>query len=98
MSASMQLFVVGLLLAWSGWRLARQLFPVLTRDAQNRLAQRVARAGWARLGSWLQSGESGAGCGSGCDTCGNCTTPVAPASTPEASVKLVGKLGEDGKR
>ena len=38
--------------------------------------------------SWLQSGEAGAGCGSGCNTCGTCATPASatPADT-EAPVQ-----------
>ena len=98
MNADVQLVPVGLLLAWSSWRLLRHLFPVVMRNAQNRLAQRITRAGWARLGRWLQSGESGAGCGDGCDTCGNCATPAMPAAATEQDVKLVGKLGEDQRR
>lgn len=101
MNANLQLIPVGLLLVWSSWRLLRHLFPVWSRDVQNRLAQRVTRSGWARLGRWLQSGESGAGCGDGCDTCGNCATPVTTASSDPAAeqgVKLVGKMGEDQRQ
>ena len=74
-----QYVLVGALLCWSLWRFLLSLMPTPIRNLQNRLAQKVAKAGWMRLGSWLQSGEAGAGCGSGCDTCSTCATP-SPAS------------------
>ncbi len=88
LSALIQYVLVGALLGWSLWRFLRTLMPTLMRNLQNRLAQAVARAGWLRLGSWLQSGEAGAGCGSGCNTCGTCATPASatPADT-EAPVQ-----------
>ncbi len=89
----LQYLLVGLLLAWSLLRVLRQLFPNLIRDSQNRLAQGAAKRGWARLGSWLQSGQSGAGCGSGCDSCGSCsTTPVVP--DPERPLQLRGSMAD----
>lgn len=88
LNALTQYVLVGALLSWSLWRFLRTLMPTLMRNLQNRLAQVVAKAGWLRLGSWLQSGEAGAGCGSGCNTCGTCATPAsdAPADT-EAPVQ-----------
>lgn len=75
--ALVQYLLVSLLLAWSLLRVLRQLFPTQVRNGQNRLAQSVAKQGWLRLGAWLQSGQSGAGCGSGCTACGTCaTTPT----------------------
>lgn len=88
----MQYLLVGLVLAWSLLRVARQLFPTPVRNAQNRLAQNVAKHGWTRLGSWLQSGESGAGCGSGCNTCGTCAS--TPAVEPERPVQLRGNMAD----
>lgn len=87
-SALIQYVLVGALLSWSLWRFLRSLMPVLMRNLQNRLAQKVARAGWLRLGSWLQSGEAGAGCGSGCNACGSCATPTpSAAAEPEVPVQ-----------
>lgn len=87
-SALIQNVLVGALLSWSLWRFLRTLMPTLMRNLQNRLAQAVAKTGWLKLGSWLQSGEAGAGCGSGCNTCGTCATPTSatPAET-EAPVQ-----------
>lgn len=90
--ALVQYLLVGMLLAWSLLRVARQLFPAFVRNGQNRLAQGVARQGWLRLGAWLQSGQSGAGCGSGCNTCGTCATnPLADTTSP---VQLRGKMAD----
>ncbi|MES3039794.1 MAG: DUF6587 family protein [Pseudomonadota bacterium] len=88
LSALIQNVLVGALLSWSLWRFLRTLMPTLMRNLQNRLAQAVAKAGWLKLGSWLQSGEAGAGCGSGCNACGTCATPASatPAET-EAPVQ-----------
>lgn len=93
MSSILQILLVGLLLAWSGWRVLHQLIPTTMRNVQNRLAQRATRQGWTRLGEWLQSGESGAGCGDGCSTCGSCATPVEPVDV-EQPVRLKGELGK----
>ncbi len=88
LSLLIQYVLVGALLGWSLWRFLRTLMPTLMRNMQNRVAQTVAKAGWLKLGSWLQSGEAGAGCGSGCNACGTCATPApaAPDQT-EAPVK-----------
>lgn len=87
-SALIQYMLVGALLSWSLWRFLRTLMPTLMRNLQNRLAQAVAKAGWLRLGSWLQSGEAGAGCGSGCNTCGTCATPASPVSSAETEAPV----------
>lgn len=79
LNALIQYVLVGALLSWSLWRFLRTLMPTLMRNLQNRLAQVVAKAGWLKLGSWLQSGEAGAGCGSGCNTCGTCAKPASDA-------------------
>ncbi len=88
----MQYLLVGLALAWSLLRVTRQLFPGALHAGQNRLAQRAAKRGWQRLGSWLQSGERSAGCGSGCNTCGSCATTAAIA--PERPVQLRGVMAD----
>lgn len=87
LSMLIQYGLVGALLGWSLWRFLRTLMPSLMRNLQNRLAQVVAKAGWLRLGSWLQSGEAGAGCGSGCNTCGTCASP-APATPAETEAPV----------
>ncbi|MEK6788949.1 MAG: DUF6587 family protein [Pseudomonadota bacterium] len=88
LSMLIQYGLVGALLGWSLWRFLRTLMPSLMRNLQNRLAQVVAKAGWLRLGSWLQSGEAGAGCGSGCNTCGTCASPAsATPAKAEAPVQ-----------
>jgi len=80
--------LVAALMTWSLWRFLRALVPSLMRNLQNRLAQTVSKAGWPRLGSWMQSGEAGAGCGSGCNTCGSCSTPAKTQETlPPALVQ-----------
>lgn len=86
-SVLIQYVLVGALLIWSLWRFLRTLMPTLMRNLQNRLAQAVAKAGWLRLGSWLQSGEAGAGCGSGCNTCGTCATPTSASSAESAEAE-----------
>lgn len=77
-----QYVLVGVLLCWSLWRFLCSLMPTLMRNAQNRLAQAVAKAGWPSLASKLQSGVAGAGCGSGCNTCGSCANTVADKEAP----------------
>jgi len=88
MDGLVQNFLVGALLSWSLWRFLRTLMPTLMRNLQNRLAQTVSKAGWPKLGNWMQSGEAGAGCGSGCSTCGSCTTPaIKPVDEPPSAVQ-----------
>lgn len=91
--AWLQYLLVGLLLAWSLLRMLRQLFPGTVRDVRNRLAQTATRRGWSRLGGRLQSGQSGAGCGSGCDSCGSCsTTSATPTEDAQQPVRLRGDI------
>lgn len=54
---------------------------------QNSLAQALVKRGYQRLGSWMQSGSTDAGCGSGCASCNSCAPaskvePAADVSTP----------------
>ena len=91
----LQWLIIAPLLLWSAWRVAKQLAPRSTASGQNRLAQYLVKHGHARLGSWLQSGSTEAGCGSGCASCNNCA-PTPPAASPESSAPV--RWRDSGRR
>lgn len=77
--ALLQWLIIAPLLLWSIWRVAKQFAPRSMASRQNRLAQYAVQHGYVRLGSWLHSGSTEAGCGSGCASCNNCAPePSAP--------------------
>ncbi len=74
----LQWLVIAPLMLWSTWRVAKQFAPRSIAAMQNRIAQVLVKRGYQRLGSWMQSGSTDAGCGSGCSSCNACGP-----STPE---------------
>ena len=83
----MQELMVGLMVAWSLWRVLRRYAPQLMYRVQNALANLVRKIGWLRLAVWLTPiVPVAAGCGSGCDGCGTSAAP-SPNSSLKSSLK-----------
>ena len=74
----LQWLVIAPLMLWSTWRVAKQFAPRSIAAMQNRIAQALVKRGYPKVGSWMQSGSTDAGCGSGCSSCNACGP-----STPE---------------
>ena len=77
----MQELMVGLLVAWSLWRVLRRFAPQLMYRVQNALANLVRKIGWSRLAVWLTPvAPVMAGCGTGCDGCTSGSAPNTASS------------------
>ena len=87
MSETLQLLIVGLVVALCAWRALKRYAPKTTWRLQAGLSYRFEKAGrpaWSKaIGLRLRPVEvaSGDGCGSGCSTCGGCATN--PVETPD---------------
>jgi hypothetical protein len=79
----LQWLVIAPLLLWSAWRVAKQFAPRSMATVQNRFAQALVKRGYQRVGGWMQSGSTDAGCGSGCASCNSCAPSPAAASAAE---------------
>lgn len=84
----MQELIVGLLVAWSVWRVLRRFAAQPLYRGQLRLANLVKQVGWLGLAAWLTPvAPTAAGCGSGCDGCasGSAANAVPNAASRCAS-------------
>lgn len=79
MSASLQSFVVGLLLAWSLWVMLGRFLPGTQALLRRGLVRLTSLFGENPLSRWLSRAPLAAGgCGDGCGSCKTgCGTPVA---------------------
>jgi hypothetical protein len=88
MSESLQLVIVGVVVAFCAWRAVRRYAPKTAWRLQASLSyffERKGRPAWSQvIGQWLRPAEvsAGDGCGSGCTTCGGCATNPEPSSDP----------------
>ncbi|KFN41066.1 DUF6587 family protein [Arenimonas oryziterrae] len=88
MSDSLQLLIVGLIVAVCAWRAIKRYAPKTAWRSQAGLSyffERKGRPAWSRaFGHWLRPTEvaTGDGCGSGCSTCGGCATNPVEKPNP----------------
>ena len=70
----LQQWIVGAIVAYAFWAVARRYLPKSLRRFLRSWAVRLARRiGWKRLAAKLEErAEAGASCGDGCGSCGNC--------------------------
>jgi hypothetical protein len=68
----LQWLVIAPLMLWSTWRVAKQFAPRSIAAMQNRIAQALVKRGYPRVGSWMQSGSTDAGC----NACGPSTPEI----------------------
>ncbi|HEX7650316.1 MAG TPA: DUF6587 family protein [Noviherbaspirillum sp.] len=78
----MQEAVVGLIVIFACWTVAKRYLPKAMRQAIRSWSVRSAeRAGWHRLAAWLSKEKQGGSCADGCGSCGGCgsDTPAPPS-------------------
>lgn len=92
----LQWLVIAPLLLWSAWRVAKQFAPRSIATGQNRLAQRLVKQGYLRVGSWMQSGSPDAGCGSGCASCNSCASAPKTELASDTSAPI--RWRDSGRR
>ena len=70
----LQQWIVGAIVAYAFWAVARRYLPRSVRRLLRSWAVRLARRiGWTRLAAKLEErAEAGASCADGCDSCGKC--------------------------
>lgn len=69
MSESMQWAIIGVVVAWSLWRVLKKILPGTMNSAQALLAKQLRAAGWNKTANWLAPVATAGGCGSGCGSC-----------------------------
>ncbi len=79
MNAGIQMLLVALLLGWSLGVMLRRWFPAGTAALQERLADRAAARGLARVAHWLRPVAASGGCDAGCSRCQSKCSDVATA-------------------
>lgn len=88
----MQEAVVGLVVAYAFWAVARRYLPKAMRRAIRSWSVRIAkRLGWHRLADRLSAAkEKGGSCSDGCGSCGGCGTDASakPADDDRFVIKL----------
>ena len=88
MSESLQLLLVGLVVAACAWRALKRYAPKTAWRLQAALSfefERSGRPGWSRwIGQRLRPREAAGaeGCGSGCSSCGGCAVKPAVEIRP----------------
>ena len=88
-----QEIAVGLIVAVAAIVVLRRYAPQALKRAARIVAVRLARAlGWRALAERLaRPAETGASCGDGCGTCGNCGTKAAPGHSTTIPVEELKK-------
>ncbi len=84
----MQEVIVGIIVAFAAFAVARRYAPAPVRQALNGWTARSARRiGLGRLAEKIEAKAGGsAGCGDGCGTCGGCGTANSASSARQFSI------------
>lgn len=69
MSESLQLVIVGVIVAWSLWRVLQKILPGTMGSLQRKLAAQLRGAGFSKTANWISPVAESGGCGSGCGSC-----------------------------